>query len=103
MKFLEETKNLNDNFIPGMNMTGRLEPALYVEEPKYKILRNNDEGLQSIGGLFLIFWSKFFVQYGDISIVRRILYFFCFQLYFVLFSTPLKPSLAEELDEQSPF
>lgn len=59
MKFLEQTKNLNENFVQGMNMSGRLEPAFYVEEPNYKILRSNEEALQSIGGLFLICWSKF--------------------------------------------
>lgn len=46
---LENSKNMNDNFIQGMNLSGRLEPSLYVEEPNYIILRNNEHALQNIG------------------------------------------------------
>lgn len=52
--FLINSKNLNNNFMKGMNLSGRLEPTFYVEEPNYRVLRNHENGLQSIGEYFYI-------------------------------------------------
>lgn len=53
--FFEKIRNPNDSFGKGMNLSGRLEPAFYVEEPNYIILRNEEDNLQNLGEFPFLF------------------------------------------------
>lgn len=49
MGLIDNSINPDEHFMQAMNLSGRLEPSFYVEEPHYRILANIEDDLQRIG------------------------------------------------------